>query len=215
MSPSWQELMTEAEASGVTFDVLPSGQYDVQVAKAAHKLSKTDKSMYEVEFVITSGPYANRRLWNRYVISPESPKALAFFFAHMKALGLGPEFFATQPSDDAVALALVNKTCRVDVGQSSYNGQVRNDILKTLPGGVGASAPTPAPGIGGQFAPGIPGGAPNTIPTAGIATSIPAPAAAPIIASTPAEVAPDVLVEPVAPAVEAPASAATTPQAPF
>ena len=139
----WSDLLKEASASGGGYEPLPSGTYDVQIVKSNHKVAQSGKSMFEVEMQVQSGPHANRRVWNRFVVSPENPKALGYFFSNMRALGLTSDFFSGGPSDDQVAAALENKTCRVEIGQSEYNGSVRNEVKKVLPpeGGAVPAAP--------------------------------------------------------------------------
>ena len=158
----WTDLLKEAEAGG-TFDPLPSGTYDVEVVKASHKVAQSGKSMFEVQFKVLTGPHANRVVWNRYVVSPENPKALGFFFSNMKALGLGTEFFSASPSDDQVANGLVGKSCRVELGLSEYQGTVRNEVKKTMPPEGGATVIS-APAA--TAAPTFPAAAPAPAPTA-------------------------------------------------
>jgi hypothetical protein len=150
MVPTWQDLMTEAEASGTSFDPLPIGQYDARVTKADHKVSQNGKTMFNVEFTVINGPHANRKVWNNFVVSPDSPKALAFFFQHMKALGLTKEFFDGNPSEQTVAQNLLNKMCRLDLGHKEYNGSQQNEVKKVLPissglGGPSVTAPPSTP----------------------------------------------------------------------
>ena len=141
----WGDLLKEAEEVG-GFDPLPSGTYDVQVVKSTHKVAQSGKSMFEVQFKVLSGPHANRIVWNRYVVTPENPKALGYFFSNMRCLGLTTEFFAAQPGDDQVAAALENAYAKIEVTQSEYNGAIRNEVKKTMAaeGGIVAAATAPA-----------------------------------------------------------------------
>lgn len=147
MTTKWSDLLKEAGSVG-GFEPLPSGTYDAKVVKSTHKISQSGKSMFEVQLQVVAGPHANRIVWNRFVVSPENPKALGYFFRNMAAFGLSSEFFAAQPTDDQVANAMVDKLCRIEVGQSEYNGAVRNEVTKVLPpegGPIAATAPTAAP----------------------------------------------------------------------
>ena len=148
MTPTWSELLKEAGAVSGGYDPLPSGQYDVEIVKSAHKVAQSGKSMFEVEMKVLNGPHANRRIWNRFVISPENPKALGYFFSNMRALGLTAEFFEAQPTDAQVAAAIDGKVCRAEVGQSEYNGSIRNEVKKILPAEGGAT-PVAAPSAAG------------------------------------------------------------------
>lgn len=146
------------------FDPVPSGQYDVEVVKSEPKTSSTGKSMFKVQFKILSGPHAGRLVYNQFVVSPESPNALSFFFQHMKVLGLDATFFAQNPSDAQIAAGLLNARCRITVGQRDWQGQAQNTVKKVLPlpstGGVPPAPPMPptppAPTVPPAPAPGLP-----------------------------------------------------------
>lgn len=142
--PTWGELLKEAGTATEGFEPLPLGTYDAKIVKAAHKVAQSGKSMFEVQLQVVSGPHANRSVWNRFVVVPDSPKALAYFFGSMRALGLDAAFFAASPSDDDVAAALVDKTCRIEVGQTEYNGSLRNEVKKVTAPEGGAKFTTPS-----------------------------------------------------------------------
>ena len=199
--------------AGGSFEPLPDGDYDCAIESANSKTSSNGKLMFECKFTVTSGPHNNRKIWNNFVISPENPNALSFFFQHMNVLGLGQDFFASNPPPEHVAQALVGRTCRLKVGRRTWNGQIRNEVKAVMPAisGVGlggpvmqgpapaATPPQPAP------APPPPAPAPAPQPVAAQAPpppSAPAPVAAPV--STPAATAPSPSPEP-PPAPPAPA----------
>jgi hypothetical protein len=143
---SWGDLRQAADDAG--FSVVPKGDYDVLVKSAEAKKTGTGKDKIAVRFSVTSGPSEGKSLFNDFVISPESGVALGFFFRHMKALGLGPEYFATEPSFEKVATDLVGKTCKLTVDVEQWNEEDRNRVkdVKPLTGG----APMPATAIGPQ-----------------------------------------------------------------
>jgi hypothetical protein len=136
--PKWNEFMQEAGNAPAGFDPLPVGQYDVEITDSKAKVTQNGKAMYEVKMKVLGGPHANRLVWNRFVISPESSTALSIFFQQMKSLGVGPEFFAAEPSDDQVAAALMGKRCKVHLEQKEYQGTVRNEVKKIIPPEGGA-----------------------------------------------------------------------------
>lgn len=152
MSMNWQDLITQAEEGG-GFDALPEGPYEAVVSDAVAKNATTGKQMIVATFDITAGPYKGRKVWNNFVISKDNPNALKWFFQHMKALGLGADFFAHNPSLEAVAAQLKGKTCTLQVAQKTYQGETRNEVKKITssggapasPGGFGTAAPTPTP----------------------------------------------------------------------
>jgi hypothetical protein len=168
MATKWGDLLKEAGTTGGNFEPLPSGTYDAKIIKAEHKIAQSGKSMFVVQLQVTSGPHANRMVWNRFVVSPENPKALGWFFSNMRALGLSTEFFAAQPTDEQVVTGLLEKSCRIEVSQSEYNGAIRNEVTKVLPPESGAvSAPAPAVAA----APAVP------TPTASVPTPVVTPTA--------------------------------------
>jgi len=161
---TWGDLLKEAGTVTQGYDPLPSGTYDVTVEKAEHKIAQSGKSMFEVQFKVISGPHANRFVWNRFVVVPDSPRALAYFFSNMRALGLDSDFFAASPSDDVVASALVGRTVTIEVGQTEYNGALRNEVKKVL-ASKGATATVAAPVASAPAAPVTPMSAPAPTPT--------------------------------------------------
>src|SRR6266446_5449687 len=134
---------------------VPSGDYDVFVKEADTVQSGSGKPMFKVKFVIENGPQAGRSLTNNFTVSTENPNALRWFFQHMAAMGLDRNFFSSGPSMDAVTSALVNRRCRIKVGQHMYNEQWVSDVKSVMPplGGQGA---VPQGVAGGA----VPGGAP-------------------------------------------------------
>lgn len=153
-SLNWGDLVKDAGESG-TFGVLPDGDYDLKVIESSHALSGGGKQMYKITAEVVSGPYAKRRVWDNLVISPDSSAALGFFFRKMKALGLGQEYFQTNPTNDQIVSALKNRPFRGTLGKKTYNGTESNEI-KTYhvstsatpsfaPTAAAAPAPAPAP----------------------------------------------------------------------
>jgi hypothetical protein len=142
--PTWGDLLKEAGTTA-QFEPLPSGTYDVTVTKANHKVAQSGKSMFEVQFQVNGGPHNSRSVWNRFVVSPDNPKALGYFFSNMRALGLTAEFFGANPSDDQVAAALDGRSCRVELTQTEYNGAIRNEVKKVMAPEGAAQTPVSAP----------------------------------------------------------------------
>lgn len=167
-STNWGEVIQEAEASGgaVSYDRLPDGDYDLIVTKAETKQTQAGKTMYKIESTVNGGQHNGRKVWDNLVVSPESGRAMSFFFQKMAALGLGMEYFKTNPSDDAITGALVNRQFRAKLKQASYGDGNSNEIDRYY-----------APRTGGQ-APGAPApaqGAPAPAPQQGYGAPAPAP----------------------------------------
>lgn len=188
---NWQELMNEA---GGGIELLPPGEYEAETVKADHKVAQSGKDMWSVRFKITTGPYANKPVWNNFTLAKENPNALGVFFRQMAIFGLDGEFFGMNPSNEQVADALGGgKKCRLTVGQREYpkgSGQMRNDVsevkasgmganppVRSLTAGVAAAAPAPTPSVT-PGAPAAPAPAVPGVPAPSIQTP-PAPGAAP------------------------------------
>lgn len=197
-SISWNDLIKNSAGS---FDPLPSGDYDVVCVSAEAAQTQNGKAMVKAKFRVQGGPHDGRHIWNQFVISPENPNALSFFFQHMKVFGMDENFFAqlppvnadlgaNDPSLQRIASTMLNRPARVTVNQRSWNGQMRNNItaIKAPLGPAGAVAPQAA--------------------TPGVPTATPQPA--PMQAPAPAQPVP----APVSPPAPAAPSAAPAPQAP-
>jgi len=180
---NWKDL--QQAAGDAAFTPVPNGVYDTFVDTAEATQSSTGKDMIKVQFKIQNGPHEGRRVFNQFVISPDSANALAFFFRHMAALGLDEAFFAANPPLDHVAATLVGRTCRIKIGTREYQGQDRNEVQSVLPPLDGtATVASPAP----TSMPVVPpsAGAPS-MPTVTQPAPPPAP---PVAAAAPAPTAP-------------------------
>jgi hypothetical protein len=114
-------------------DLIPDGEYDARVIAAEAAMSQNSKPMIKVQYEITAGASAKRRLRTQYTISDDNPTALAIFFKQMEALGLGADFFEVEPAMTQVAGALLNRPARIVVGHKEWNKIDRNEIKGTLP----------------------------------------------------------------------------------
>lgn len=139
---SWGDLQQAADDAG--FGVIPAGEYEAVVKTAEHKKTGTGKDKIAIRFSITSGPEAGKSVFNDFVISPDNGTALGFFFRHMKALGLGPDYFVSNPDLGKVASDLVGRNCVVVVGIRQWNEEDRNEIKSIKPSGAAASPLTAA-----------------------------------------------------------------------
>jgi len=190
---SWNDLKKAAGEAG--FDPVPAGEYDVVVDSATVKpTSDGRKSQIATQFKIENGPHAGKKIFNNFVLSPDNPNALAFFFRHMSALGLNDAYFTANPSLERVAADLTGRRCRVTVSIREWNDTQRNqvDTIKPPASGPAQVAPSPAATAG---LPGVP------------ATGSPVP----VTPSAPAvPIAPQVPAVPTVPAVTPPAPVTVT-----
>ena len=185
------------DAKGASFEALPIGDYDIEVAKSEAVTSGNGKPMIKVTMRVISGPYEKRPIINNFVLSLENAQATAIFFRHMKAFGLTEEWFASlgqTQSLEPVASALLNRRARLSVGHREWQGEMRNEVKGVKPY-TGAPA---GYANGGPVGPSGPGGP--------LPTGLPTGPVAPPLAQVPAA--------PVAPPVQAPAPAAVTPPPP-
>lgn len=179
---SWDELLDQAGDDVVdSFEPLPNDDYEVEVVEATFTMTKSvpSKKMWKVHLkVINHQKFNNRRVWTNIVLSPDNSKALGFFFRNMAVLGLTREYFATKPTDEAIAAAMKGRRARVKIIQKPYQGDMQNEVDRFIaplafegaPTGVSAAPAAPAPS--GVPAPPIPGAvappaaAPTPAPTA-------------------------------------------------
>jgi hypothetical protein len=179
--------------------------------------------MVKVKYTVTSGPHANRRVWNQYVVSPENPNAMSFFFQHLGAHGLDGAFIAQCAPGEAgvaqMAAAMLGTQVRLELGVEMYQGQNRNKVVKVMPPTTGAGMPSPQ-GTPAAAAPApTPPAAPPLPPAAPAAPAPPQPPAAPA-APTPAPPVPptpetpDPAPAPAPPAPPVPEPAVTAPETP-
>jgi len=136
---NFNDLLKAAQDAG--FSNCPPGTYDVRVVEGTAKTTGSGKDMIVLKYEIVGGPHGGRKVPNNFVISPENANALGFFFRHMAAMGLDTAYFSQNPSPQQVAAALVGKTCRIEVGTRTWNGEEREDVKKVLPPLAGQPAP--------------------------------------------------------------------------
>ena len=157
-STSWADAL-ETAGSAEGFEVLPKADYHFKVTGSQHKIASTGKDMFELKCTIQEGPHAGRVLFTNLVLSPDNATAMQIFFKKMKALGLTPEYFKGEPSNEEVANAVLDREFRGGVTIRQWQGEDRNEINSIFPVAVvpgGASAPPPPPPAAEMSAPPVP-----------------------------------------------------------
>lgn len=175
---NWGALMAGvAEA----LQPVPKGLYEIVVDKCEPKTSSTNKAMWAMQLKIEGGPHNGRVIYNNITLTTDNPQALRMFFVNMHALGLDQQFFATNPSPQQIANALVGRRARIEIDHRNFQGQVRENVKKLMPatGVFATGAPVPTVTGPGPSGPGIPGGVPT-----------PAPATSPSVPPTPSVASP-------------------------
>jgi hypothetical protein len=80
----------------------PVGEHVVEIKKCSWKLNSSGNPMYSVQANVVEGPAEGKTIFNNFNLTTENSFAMAIFFRHMEALGLGDAFFAAGPSHDQV-----------------------------------------------------------------------------------------------------------------
>lgn len=135
---NYSQLMESAEEPE-SFTPLPQGTYDMIVDSVEVKQTKTGKTMFVLVLKVASGEHQNRKVWNNMVVSPESPKAMGFFFRDMAALGADQAFFSGNPDDSDVAAKIMGASVTAKVGFQK-DDPTRNDVKGLIPAGGSAAA---------------------------------------------------------------------------
>jgi hypothetical protein len=196
---TWKELMNAADEGTKEFELLAPDTYSF-VIKDAAKVGQTSKGnpKFTINPSVEAGPRANARVFHDFSVS-ESPYAMKnFFFGDLATLGLGPEFFDSNPTPEQIGKALQGRRFVAEVfhEESTSNGKTYARLRNFHPP-VGS-----APAASGQV--GVPVGLPSA-PVASVAAPI-APAAPQVQNAAPAA--------PVAPASPWETTAPAAPVAP-
>jgi len=191
-SLNWSELVKDAGDTS-SFEPMPEGDYELKVVESKATNTQSGKTMFKITTEVQGGPFNKRKVWDNLTVSPEVPKAMTMFFVKMSALGLGKDFFDTNPSNAQIEAALLHRTFRGKVTQETYQGNVGNKIgmyhrtvasptvnpAAAAPAPVAAPAPAPAPAT--------PFDGPSIdVPVVAAPPAPPAPPAAPVAAPAPA-----------------------------
>ena len=183
----WKSLRQTAEDSARP---LPPDWYDVVCDKAEATVASTGSDMLKVTLRVTGGPHDGRPLWTNFVLTPDNGFALNIFFRNVQAFGVDPAIVAPAGSLAEVALALIGRTARAQVGVRTWQGQERNEIVNVVPSGT-AQVPVPGAGSGpalsGPVGPAVSVPSPSSPSPMIPAPTVPGPSHGPV---TPGPVAP-------------------------
>ena len=189
-SLNWSELVKDA-GDVSSYEPMTEGDYELKVVESKATNTQNGKVMFKITTEVQGGPFAKRKVWDNLTISPENPKALTMFFVKMSALGLGKDYFDTNPTNAQVEQALLHRAFRGKVIQDTYQGTVGNKIStyhRTVtsptvdPGApIPAAAPAPATAVATPF-----DGPSINNPVVAAPPAPPAPPAAPVASPAPA-----------------------------
>lgn len=137
------------DAKGASFEALPRGDYDVEVAQADAVRASSGKPMIKAIMRVLFGPYQGRQVFNNFVLSLENPQAMSIWFRHMRAFGLKDDFFAQLGNAglEPVASALVGRRARLTLGIRQWQGEDRNEVnvVKPFTGAPPTAGPVAGP----------------------------------------------------------------------
>lgn len=143
---TWGQLVSDAEKSGNTggFKPLDPGEYDFKITASELKKSQAGKTGFNITAEVEGGPYANKKLFNTFWVSPDSPTAMGIFFRQFAALGLDGDYFRGEPTDEKIVADLVGRRFHGVVKHREYNGQPQADLANVTPARGPAPAQAPA-----------------------------------------------------------------------
>lgn len=214
-SINFQEIIGEAKTA--SFDPMPIGAYTFAVEEAGYKLSGNGKHMVVVKFRCAAGPHAKRAITNNFVLSPDSPVALAIWLRQMVALGVPEASIAAlgvaEDLQPLIALIPIGRLVTLDLGQEEWP---KGNTPPTMRNNVRNISPAANNGVPGVIAaPGVPTGIPQVpqVPVASPVMQAPPVAMPPVTAPPVTSPAPPVPVAQPAPA-PAPTPVVVPPAAP-
>ena len=108
------------------FDPIPAGKYIAVITDSEMKETRAGTGRYlQLEFEITDGEYAGRKLWSRLNIENQNAEAVRLARADLSAICRAVNVLTPSDSTDLHNLPLVIKVhCRKD----KNTGEITNDI---------------------------------------------------------------------------------------
>lgn len=164
----YRDLLKARQDAGL--ELFPIGTYDVKVLDADAKVNeKSGRKSFIVQYEVTTGPLAGRKLKNWMTIVEEYPGLVDLWFKEMAAMGLGNEFFEAEPEDKQICAALKDRTCQIKVGRRkrSKTSDEETEDIKVVPPATGPSLvapPAPDPMASASAAPAADPNAPGLPP---------------------------------------------------
>lgn len=158
----FSEMVKAAKDSGALADSPPDGEYDLEVVGASAGNTKAGDPRYGIRFKVVGGPEDGKAFWENVNFIGSNPQNLAISFEFFRKLGVGDEFWETEPDDEAVKArileigkihAKVKFVTKGDFTNVRFNnvkvlGQNVNTSAPSIP-----SAPVPAGAIPGASVP--------------------------------------------------------------
>ena len=120
--------------SGVTeFKAIPEGTYPCVFSafKYVEQAKSSGQPYIELNFTVSEGEHAGRKLYRNYSLQPQSLWAIK---NTLITLGVAPEAFADEGGVEISDLCneAIGATCAVQVKVHEYQGADRNDVTRVL-----------------------------------------------------------------------------------
>lgn len=169
---SWASMMEQAEqeSKSTGFTPLEDGAYNF-VIKDKPEVLQTQAGLPAFKFYayVESGPRQGARISHRFNVVENGWALSTHFFKPLATLGLGADFFRSEPTPDQIASALQGKRFVGQVGDSNraVEGSNPPQYYKEIKSFASAAAQPQA---------GVPGGVPAAGPTAPVAPQAPSSA---------------------------------------
>jgi hypothetical protein len=109
-----------------TFEPIPEGLYLAKITKAETKQAKSGGTYLSVEFTISGGKFADRKVWTNFTITSKSETAERIGRAQLKALCLAIGVFGTL--EDTRALLAGELAIEVYIRPAENGFKARNEI---------------------------------------------------------------------------------------
>lgn len=153
----WSDKLKEAEKAP-SFKELDEGSYSFVINDAGKVGEYNGVEQISINPAVEAGPRTGSRLFHNFNFPDDNPQVLRIVFEQFQALGLGEDFFQSEPSMEQVSQALKGRRFTADVVHSkSKDGQKTYVNLRNFKPSVSPSAMPAGPGGPGLAAPSGPG----------------------------------------------------------
>lgn len=110
------------------FDAIPAGEYDVCIIESGFEDTKSGTGkMLKLTLQVLSGPYQNRKLWDRLNLVNPNEQAVQIAKGTLSAICRAVGVMTPNDSSE-----LHNKPMRIKVKVESYNGNDQNRITSYM-----------------------------------------------------------------------------------
>jgi len=120
----------EAVEPSISFDAIPDGQYIAVISDSELKETRAGNGRYlQLEFVVTEGEYANRKLWAQLNMENPSQKAVQFGRANLASICRAVNVLHVEDSSELHNIPLqITVRCRKEA-----DGTISNKVVAYAP----------------------------------------------------------------------------------